>query len=504
LLSALWFFQFDENVFAVETLKIRKWLWLSLAAFLLALLAKTSTVMLPVLLLACVWWRHGRLARRDWLRAAPYFLLALVMGGATFWFQTQIITRGDPVQQENFFGRLAAAGMAVWFYFGKVIFPFHLSLIYPRWQVDATAALSYLSVALWAVLLALLWLGRSRGWSRAAFFGLGCFTAALFPVLGFLSMDFLAISRVSDHFQYLPMIAVIALIAAGASRFLPAKLFYVVSCTLIAALCVLTFQRAQIIASDETLWRDTLEKNPGSFTAHNNLGCLLAGQNQLDAAMEQFQAALQCNPRNASAHCNLGRAFSLQHKFADAENEFQAALKIKFADADIQQSYAAALLEQGKIAAAIPHLREAVRVEPRTDLRLRLAALLHETGNAREAVEQYRAALRREPDSIEALNNLAWLLATSPDAAVRNGADAVRFAEQACRLTNQKNPGLIGTLAAAYAEAGRFNDAVETAGKAAALAEAAGNSPFAQMNRQLQSLYRTGRPFREPAPDAAR
>jgi Flp pilus assembly protein TadD len=149
-------------------------------------------------------------------------------------------------------------------------------------------------------------------------------------------------------------------------------------------------------------------------------------------------------------------------------------------------------------------LREAVRVEPRTDLRLRLAALLHETGNVGEAVEQYRAALRREPDSLEALNNLAWLLATSPDAAVRNGSDAVRFAEQACRLTNRTNPGLIGTLAAAYAEAGRFNDAVEAAGQAAALAEAAGNSQFARMNRQLQSLYRTGRPFREPAPAAAR
>jgi hypothetical protein len=108
--------------------------------------------------------------------------------------------------------------------------------------------------------------------------------------------------------------------------------------------------------------------------------------------------------------------------------------------------------------------------------------------------------LARQPDSLEALNNLAWILATSPDAAVRNGAEAVPFAEKVCRLTDRKNAVAIGTLAAAYAEAGRFADAVSTATQAATQAEAEGNMPFATMNRQLRALYQSGRPYHEPAP----
>jgi tetratricopeptide (TPR) repeat protein len=138
------------------------------------------------------------------------------------------------------------------------------------------------------------------------------------------------------------------------------------------------------------------------------------------------------------------------------------------------------------------------------ELRLRLAALLRQTGNFRESVEQYRAALVRDPDSIEALNNLAWMLATSPDASVRNGVDAVRFAERACRLTGNKKAGMVGTLAAAFAEAGRFTDAAATAEKAADLADADGNSRFAAINRQLLALYRAGKPFREPTTNPAR
>jgi len=102
------------------------------------------------------------------------------------------------------------------------------------------------------------------------------------------------------------------------------------------------------------------------------------------------------------------------------------------------------------------HLREAVRLEPDADSRLQLARLLHHTGQPREAVAQYRQVVSLKPDSVEALNNLAWLLATSADDSLRNGAEAVRAAERACRITGYKEVVPLGTLAAAYAEAGRF------------------------------------------------
>jgi tetratricopeptide (TPR) repeat protein len=500
LLSFLFFLRSDDEDASGEKRRSKLFYCLSLVAFLLALLSKTSTVMLPVVLLGCAWWQRGSVARRDWRRTAPFFLLALILGCSTVWLQAQVLTAGDPVEAEKIFARLAGAGMAIWFYLGKAILPLNLTVIYPRWTIDPRAPLVYLPALMWLVLLAVCWRWRSKNWGRAALFGLGCFTVLLFPVLGFLTMDYLAISRVSDHFQYLALIAVAALVAGGLSQLLPARIFHGVAGAMILALSVLTFQRAHVFTDSETLWRDTLAKNSESWTAHNNLGCILADRNELDNAIAQFEASLRYNPANAAAHCNLGRALAFQHKFAAAEEQFQAGMKIKFADAGIQESYAAMLLQQGKAEQAVKHLREAVRVEPTDDLRLRFAGLLHQTGNSRESAEQYRLVLARQPDSLEALNNLAWILATSPDAAVRNGAEAVPFAEKVCRLTDRKNAVAIGTLAAAYAEAGRFADAVSTATQAATQAEAEGNMQFATMNRQLRALYQSGRPYHEPAP----
>ncbi len=121
-------------------------------------------------------------------------------------------------------------------------------------------------------------------------------------------------------------------------------------------------------------------------------------------------------------------------------------------------------------------------------------------GRTREAVVQYREALRLNPDLAGALNNLAWVLAASPDDELRNGAEAVRLAERACELTHYGQPLFIGTLAAAYAEAGRFPEAVTTAEKVEQLATTAGLTDVAAKNRQLLELYRAGKPCHEPAP----
>ena len=475
----------------------RHWYWLSLAAFLLALLSKTSTVMLPVVLLGCTWWHRGRIALLDLLRTIPFFVLALAFGLMTVWFQAHQVITGETVQTENFLGRLAGAGRALGFYLGKALLPVKLNLIYPRWTIDATAPLSWLPLLLWVGFLAACWRFR-RSWGRAVLFGLGLFTVTLFPVLGFFDMYFLALSRVSDHFQYLPLIAVIALVAAGLRVRLPPTALRFVVVALVVGASVLTVQRARILAVDEILWRDTLAKNPAAWTAHNNLGCLLAEQNKIDEAIGHFDASLKFNPRNAQAHGNLARALSLQGRFAEAETHFLAALKIKPRDADVHKSYAAALQQRGRTEEALAHLREALEAQPDVETRLQVATLLGATKKTREAVAQYREALSLKPDSVEALNNLAWLLATSPDGSLRDGPEAVRFAEHACRLTQYKEATQLGTLAAAYAEAGRFAEAVATAEKARDRATAAGNTRFAGINQQLLTLYRAGRPYHEP------
>ena len=124
---------------------------------------------------------------------------------------------------------------------------------------------------------------------------------------------------------------------------------------------------------------------------------------------------------------------------------------------------------------------------------------LGQMGRPREAVAQYREALRLNPNLAGVLNNLAWVLAANPDDGLRNGAEAVRLAERACELTHYGAPFFIGTLAAAYAEAGRFPEAVATAKEAEQLAAAAGLKDLAERNRQRLELYRANQPYHEAA-----
>ena len=497
LLSIHWYLRFKMPVVQGQSGRATQWYWLSLGAFLLALFSKTSTVMLPVVLLGCWWWQQGRLKLRDVLQTAPFFALALAFGLMSIWFQARGAIAGATVQTENWCGRLAGAGMALWFYLGKALLPLNLSMIYPRWQIDAAAPGSYLPLLLWCGLFACCWWFR-RTWGRHALFGLGCFTITLLPLLGFLDLYFLALSRVSDHFEYLPLTALIPLAAAGLSFVLPAKGLRLAGTVMVLGLCILTANRARVFAKEQTLWTDTLAKNPAAWCAHANLGWILAQQQQYDEARKHLAASLQFNPNNAQAHCNLGRLLSLQGKFDDAENHFQSALKLKPNDAEIRKSYAAALAEHGRKEDAVNQFREALRLQPETELRVQLATLLCETGRFRQAVEEYRQVLAAKPESPEALSNQAWLLATCSDGSVRDGKEAVRLAEQACRLTDYKQAPMIGVLAAAYAEAGRFTEAMATAQKAIELATAAGDQGFAAMNQQLLKLYRAGRPYHEP------
>jgi tetratricopeptide (TPR) repeat protein len=328
-------------------------------------------------------------------------------------------------------------------------------------------------------------------------FALGCFVVTLFPVLGFFDMLFLQFSRVSDHFQYLPLVAAVALIAAGVHSLLPRSFFRFVAPVLVLALCGLTFQRARVFASDEKLWEDTVAKNPAAWNAHNNLGCIRAEQNKIGEAIKHFEASLKFNPRNAQAHINLGKALAMQNKFIEAESHFQTALDIR-PTAEAHAFFGSTLAARGKMPEAVKQLQEAVRLKPDVETRLQLAAMLRATDNVREALEQTRLALASKPDMPEVLSNLAWMLATASDASLRNGVEAVQFAEQACRLTDFKQARMVGALAAAYAEAGRFNDAVSTAQKAIELARAAGDLQFAGINEQLLRLYQAGRPYHEP------
>ncbi len=476
------------------------WLTVSLIAFVLALFSKTTTVMLPPVLLLCAAWQRGRIARRDVLHTGPYFVLALAFGLMSSWFQKHQALAGLTLEPENFWERLAGAGQDFWFYLGKALAPVNLSVFYVRWRIDATALISWLPGLLAGVIFIVGWRFRHR-WGRHVLFGLGCFAVTLFPALGFFDAQFQMMWRVSDHLQYKPLIAVVALAAAGLAALPNKTAFRCTAIVLLLSLSILTFKRAQLFGTEESLYRDTLAKNPAAWPVQNDLGVILAKRNDYPAAIEHFAAALQYNPCNSSAHSNFGQVLALQGRFEEAERHYRAALRLKPDDPDAHEHFAATLAGQGRNREAILHLRAAIifepRFKPKIEPRMELAGLLYRTGDPHQAVAQLRQVVSLKPDRAEALNNLGWILATCSDDQVRDGVEAVRCAERACQLTTFTEAGMVGTLAAAYAEAGRFPEAVATAEKAVNLANAAGNPQFAAVNRQLLVLYRAGKPWHE-------
>jgi Tfp pilus assembly protein PilF len=142
----------------------------------------------------------------------------------------------------------------------------------------------------------------------------------------------------------------------------------------------------------------------------------------------------------------------------------------------------------------------ALEIEPnRADIHGRIASSLSRQGDFTGALARYRCALEIDPDLAEVLNNLAWLLATCPEASLRNGAEAVQLAFKACELTRFRRTIMVGTLAATYAEAGRLAEAVKTAQAACALATEEGDDALLVRNQQLLDLYRAGKPYHENA-----
>ena len=470
------------------------WYGFSLVAFVLALLSKTSTVMLPLVLLGCAMWQRGRVTRQDLLQTGPYFVFALAFGLMSSWFQKHLALAVIALEPENFWQKLAGAWWDFWFYLGKAILPVNLSLVYVRWKIDATALASYVPVLLLLAGLALCWRFR-QSWGRHALFGLGCFVITLFPALGFFDSQFLTKWHVSDHLQYLPLIAPVTLTIAVIASKLEVKIFRCVAVGLVLTLSVLTFNRARVFSTPEKLFRDTIAKNPAAWDAYNDLGVVLASKQNYAEAINQFWASVLSNPDNAAAQLNLGHALELEGRIVEAEQHFRAVLKLEPDNPAAHKELAEILEAQGKDQEALYHLKMALLFGPEIETRMALASLFYKTGDSRQAVEQLRRVLTVKPDQVEALNNLAWILATSSDDTVRSGTEAVKRAELACHLTDFKQAGMISTLAAADAEAGRFSEAVTSAEMAVKMQTANGESRLADINNQLLILYRNGKPY---------
>src|SRR6266852_2832549 len=441
----------------------RPWRFYGLALILyaLALSAKTTACILPAALLLILWSQKKPINKRRLNQVVPFLIMGIGMGLlAVWWERYHQGTRGvlfalGPIE------RLLIASRAVWFYLSKLIWPSNLTFIYPKWNISPAYPLDYAWLLTGIVLCAVIYFMR-RYVGRSVEVAAAFFVATLSPVLGFIMLYTFRYTFVADHYQYLACIGPIALVSAGVVSLADVlkqsrPLVRSAALCVVAVLAVLTWRQATMYADIEALWRTTLVRNPGCWMAHNNLGIVLFQKGQTDEAIGHYRATLEMQPDFWDAEYNLGiallskgevdeailyceKAVAKEPNDPDARVALANALlqKKRIDDAIVHYQKAVAmrpdyflaryglghaLLEKGQLSAAIEHCRAALLIRPgNPDCHTILAVALDESGHSVEAIQHYERALEISPQSVSALNNLAWLLATCPDVSLRNGA----------------------------------------------------------------------------------
>ncbi|MGD1019631.1 MAG: tetratricopeptide repeat protein [Verrucomicrobiia bacterium] len=503
--SILLYLRFYEEDREPRPERGRCWHGLSLAAFLLALLSKTAVVMLPVVLLGCVWWTKGRVRWKDVLYSAPFFFASLVLGLVTIWFHNNRVLQGYEIRTVSLAYRMAVVGRIPWFYLSKAVLPVHLMAAYPKWQMDASRWVSYVPGALLVACFLAFWWKRGT-WGRPLLFGVGYFVVMLFPAFGFFDRGFFNAHQgqplLFDHLQYFSIIGVIAVVVAGGQRICAPKGSQTQPVTMAVGVVVLTllgaatWSRSLTYADSEALWRETLAKNPDSWVAHNNLGLALAKAGKGQEAMAHYEEAVRLGPNNAEAHNNLAWALLRVGNVQEAVAHFERAVQLRPGSAVAHYNLGNALRRAGSIPEAIEQYELALKIAPDyVEAHNNLGNALAQVGKVSEATAHYQQALRFRPDSPEVLNDFAWLLATRGPSEGGDPGRAVGLAQRACGLSANRAPGYLDTLAVAYAAAGRFDAAVATAQKAIDLARSAGQTELVKEIGTRLELYRGGRAY---------
>jgi protein O-mannosyl-transferase len=512
---------------------------LTIFFFVAAITSKPSTVMLPVVLALCLWWRESGFKQRDLRSFLPLILISLAASAWTIWEQKfhSLATGAEWVQTP--LQRVLISADAIWFYLLKLLWPHPLIFIYPRWTIDPSRWFAWIPLVALFVVATVLFLKRNTA-LRPVSFAFAYFVITLFPVLDFFDVYFFRYSFVSDHFQYLASMGPLALAGAGvimAVEKIRIHRLAIQTASTLAILLILgtlTFHQSANYHDLITLYQVTLAQNPKCWMAEYNLGLALKNQGQLDQAiahyrravniwpdyveahynlggayiekgnideaLAEYRRAIEIRPDDADSHNNYGSALRRLNQFDQAENEYRRALSLQPQYLDARLNLGSLLLQRGRTAEAITNLETARRLQPNDAVtHVTLGLALMKNGQLGEAAAEFNRALQLAPDEVSALNSLAWLLATAGLDSVRDGKRAVQLAERANALTGNNNPAILHTFAAAYAEAGRFDEAMQTARRAMKLASRADNNAVYNAIRDELPLYELGLPYHQTA-----
>jgi protein O-mannosyl-transferase len=510
-----------------DTSRDRRSYVLSCVLFVLAILSKSVTATLPVLLLVIFWLRRGRVdRRRDVGPLIPFFLLGATMGLVTVIVERTFIGASGTGFELSAIQRCLVAGRAVWFYLTKLLWPATLMFSYPRWAPNALVWWQYLFPL--GVIVALLALWRIRKWSPAPFAALLLYCLALAPALGFANVYPFRFSFVADHFQYLASVPILVFFTAAIFWLLRTRLSPLVISSLLIVfvagpLAVRARAHTFAYTDADTFYRTAIRENPRSWLAYNNLAMLSLDGNptpeDFTRALAIFQQALAIAPNEAELRYNMGTALHRLKRHEEALEHLRAAVQIDPLYIDAWGNLGAALQQLGRYSEAIEPDRRALQLKPDLDwVRYNLSTVLLGLGRTDEAateikntptvggaiphrvalaeafieqqrfepaIEEYQQAFRAGLVSSDASNRLGYALLQ-----MGRAAEAEVYLRRAI-TEDPQNSAAYSNLGNALQNAGRLNEALEA--YRSALTTSAGHVPAETHNDFGVALARTGR-----------
>jgi protein O-mannosyl-transferase len=526
VLSAVFFFlMLGAYVRYARTPSITRYLVVT-ALFVAGLMSKPMLVTAPIVLLVLDYWplrrfeqiafttgkakvpqsdNQSRIIQRLFLEKIPLLILAAGVGMVTFVLQKRAAGAIPPLP---FLWRAQNAVISYVIYAWKTLWPTRLAVFYAHpndtlamWQV--ALAIAFLLAITCA---AILW----RDKRPYLFTGWFWYFVMLVPVIGLVQVGE---QGHADRYTYLPsiglfLIAVWAVgdVAAVGQVRLWRGVAIAGTVVVVAVLACTAFTQTSYWRNSETLWTHALAVTPDNDVAHNNLGYLSVDRGELDKAMSHYEAALKIRSGKLDPHYNLATTFvemNLGDVLArkgqpdEAMVHFEQAIKLQPDYAEAYYNRGNVLYAKGKIDEAIADFEKTLQIQPNdADAHTGLGNALLRKGALKEAIAHYNQAITLAPEDPHSRNNLAWVLATSSDASIRDAAKAVELAQQAVSLSGGRELLFFRTLAAAYAETGRFSDAIAVIQQAVPIARMQGKTGLADRLEEDVLLYRGRLPLR--------
>jgi tetratricopeptide (TPR) repeat protein len=495
--GALWRSAFVAVVFAIHPLRVESVAWIAerkdvlsgvffmltllayahyvrlpslgrylLVAFVFAcgLMSKPMLVTLPFVLLLLDYWPLDRIRGRLWKRVLEKLpLIALSAGSslATFVAQKGAVgwTEELPILE-----RINNAIVSYVLYIWQMIWPINLAVFYPHpenrlpvWEIISAALLLVCATA------AAITIRRQRPYLLTGWLW---YLGMLVPVIGLVQVGW---QGRADRYTYLPQIGLYVAVAWAVADLTALwrhqrTIVSAAAILVISLLSVSCWAQTSYWRDSETLFKHALAVTTNNDVAENNLGIVFLGQGRVDEAISLLQAAVNLRPDNSPAHENLAKA----------------------------------LLQKGDVSEALVHYHKLLELQPdNIEVHNIVGTVLVQQRRVREGVEEWEKVLAIQRDNGNALSNLAWVYATSPDDSLRDGMKAVQLAEQAMQVSGRRIPIIFRTLAAAYAENGQFSQAIQTAQQALELANSQGNAGLAAELQGNIVLYQERQPLRD-------